>query len=156
VLRVDVPRFVVLFFAVPRFMPLFFAVPFFAVPRFVPPRLLVLFPAPLRFAVLFLAPERLLIAGPRRVLFFPALRFVPRPDFLVAIAASPPPGVIVGAARIVRRIAQFPGATTRCAHEENMAARDVDGQREVPACPLPLPHAPLVHAAAQHRPALHR
>ncbi|HEX5973038.1 MAG TPA: hypothetical protein VFY85_13985 [Gemmatimonadaceae bacterium] len=118
------PRFAVLFFAV-----LFFAVLFFAAPRveerfelrfvpvrFAPPRLAALFPVLLRFAVPFLAPERLRIAGPRRVLFFPALRFVPRPDFFVAIAASPPPEVIVGAARIVRRVAQFPGALTRRAH----------------------------------------
>jgi hypothetical protein len=48
-----------------------------------PPR----FAALPRFAVPFFAPERLRIAGPRRVLFFPALRFVPRPDFFVAIAA---------------------------------------------------------------------
>ena len=82
------PRFIVLFFAVPRFAVDLFAPPllvlFFAAPRFA-----VLFFAPPRFAVLFFPPERLLIAGPRRVLFFPALRFVPRPDFFVAIAASP-------------------------------------------------------------------
>ena len=88
----------------------------FVLLRFAPPRFVALLPVRLRFAVLFLAPERLRIAGPRRVLFFPALRFVPRPDFFVAIAASPPPEVIVGAARIVRRVAQVPGALTRRAY----------------------------------------
>lgn len=57
--------------------------------RFAPARLVALFLELLRFAALFFAPERFLTAGPRRVLFFPALRFVPRPDFFVAIAASP-------------------------------------------------------------------
>jgi hypothetical protein len=66
-----------------------FEAPFVAL-RLAPLRLVALFLAPPRLAVLFfLPPERLLIAGPRRVLFFPALRFVPRPDFFVAIAASP-------------------------------------------------------------------
>jgi hypothetical protein len=96
-------RFIVLLFAVLRLAELFFAVlrlaelrlavlrfeaPFVAL-RLAPLRLAALFLAPPRLAVLFLPPERLLIAGPRRVLFFPALRFVPRPDFFVAIAASP-------------------------------------------------------------------
>jgi hypothetical protein len=87
------PRFIVVFFAAPRFIVDFFAVrrfdALFVALRFAPPRLVALFLAPLRFAVLFLEPERLLIAGPRRALFFPALRFLPRPDFFVAIAASP-------------------------------------------------------------------
>jgi hypothetical protein len=77
----DPPRFA----ALPRFAVLFFAVLFFAAPR-VEERFDALFVL-LRFAVPFFAPERLRIAGPRRVLFFPALRFVPRPDFFVAIAA---------------------------------------------------------------------
>jgi len=142
-LELDAPRFIPLFFALPRFiverpLPPFFAVLFLAPLRFdalflAPPFFAALFFAPPFFAALFLAPERLLIAGPRRVLFFPALRFVPRPDFFVAIAASPPPEVIVGAvdavgaARIVRRVAQFPGEL-RASHAQNMAARHADGQ----------------------------
>jgi hypothetical protein len=93
VLRLAVLRLAVLRFAVVRLVALRLAPPRFDAPfaalRFAPPRLVALFLAPPRFAVLFLPPERLLIAGPRRVLFFPALRFVPRPDFFVAIAASP-------------------------------------------------------------------
>ncbi len=105
-LEPELPRFMLLFFAPPRFIPdrlalPFFAVLFFALLRFealfrAPPFFAAPFRAPLFFAAPFLPPERLLIAGPRRVLFFPALRFVPRPDFFVAIAASPPPEVIVG------------------------------------------------------------
>jgi hypothetical protein len=113
------PRFMVLFLAVLRVeerLEALFVLLRFALLRFAPPRFAVLLPVLPSFAALFFAPERLRIAGPRRVLFFPALRFVPRPDFFVAIAASPPPEVIVGAARIVRRVAQIPGAPTRCAH----------------------------------------
>jgi hypothetical protein len=119
VLRFAVLRFVVLRFVPPRLAVLRFAPPRLAAPRFAiagprddfvierfavddfrAPRLALFFAAP-RFAVffapprlaalLFFAPARLLIAGPRRALFFPALRFMPRPDFLVAIAASPLP-----------------------------------------------------------------
>jgi hypothetical protein len=127
--RFAAPRFIVLFFAEPRFDERFVAL--FELLRFAPPRFVALFLELLRFAVPFFAPERFRTAGPRRVLFFPALRFMPRPDFFVAIAASPPPGVIVGAARIVRRVAQIPGAPTRRACAQNMAARDVPCQHEL-------------------------
>lgn len=94
-------RFTALFFAplrfvvrfVVRFAALFFVallvLPRFVLLRFAPPRVVADFLELPRFVALFFVPERFLIAGPRRVLFFPALRFVPRPDFFVAIAASP-------------------------------------------------------------------
>jgi hypothetical protein len=115
------PRFAALFFA-PRLAVLFFA-PRFTALFFVPPRLA---------AERFFAPARFLIAGPRRrALFLPALRFMPRPFFFVAIAASPPPNS--GHRCCANRASPSRGSSesTSPGQGQNMAPRDDIGQHDV-------------------------